>query len=111
MRGKCVETSDVAYNMQIARFMSRIGFHLVALILASASAVALGAPPTSKPPATNTYHGTIVVDDYIWLENFDDPAVKAWNAEENKVTRAYLDKLPARQQVGERLRKLYYDTS
>src|SRR5690348_5653588 len=68
-------------------------------------------PPTPKHPVTNTYWGTKVVDDYQWLENFDDPAVKAWNAGENKVTRAYLDKLPAREEIAERLKKLYSATS
>jgi prolyl oligopeptidase len=66
---------------------------------------------TLRHPVTNTYFGTSVVDDYIWLENFDDPAVKAWNAEENNVSRAYLDKLPARAKIAERLKQLYSATS
>ncbi len=66
---------------------------------------------TPKHPVTNTYWGTSVVDDYQWLENFDDPAVKEWNAAENKVTRSYLDKLPARKKVAERLKELYAKTS
>ena len=66
----------------------------LAALLAAASARGAGPPPTPAHPVTNSYFGTKVVDDYIWLENFDDPAVKAWNAAENKVSRAYLDKLP-----------------
>lgn len=80
---------------------------MVSSTLASASPL----PATPKHPVTNTYFGTSVVDDYIWLENFDDPAVKAWNAAENKVSRAYLDKLPARTKVAERLKQLYSATS
>jgi len=45
------------------------------------------------------------VDDYQWLENFDDAAVKEWNQAQNKASRAYLDSLPARTQVAERLRQ------
>ena len=89
--------------------------------LGAASIVALLAVPTYSPafnyplapmhPVTNTYFDTQVVDNYQWLENFDNPAVKSWTAAENKITRAYLDKLPARDQVAERLKKLYTDTS
>src|ERR1700743_1761934 len=68
-------------------------------------------PMTPKHPVTNTYFGTTVVDDYQWLENFDDPAVKAWNAAEKKIRRAYLDKLPAREAVAARLKQLYSATS
>jgi len=80
-------------------------------LLATASLRGMNIPMTPKHPVTNTYFGTQVVDDYQWLENFEDPAVKAWNAAENKVTRAYLDKLPARAEVAERLEKLYSATS
>lgn len=67
--------------------------------------------PTPKHPVTNTYWGSQVVDDYQWLEDFEKPEVKAWNAAENKITRAYLDKLPTRRWIAERLRKLYAATS
>src|SRR5260221_2901248 len=67
--------------------------------------------PTPQLPVTNVYHGTTVVDNYLWLENFDDPAVKQWNAAENAFARAYLDKLLARAQVAARLNQLYSDTS
>ena len=68
-------------------------------------------PMTPKHPVTNTYFGTTVVDDYQWLENFDDPAVQAWNAAENKLSRAYLDKLPARETGAAKLKQLYSATS
>lgn len=68
-------------------------------------------PATPKEPVTNTYFGTAVVDNYQWLENFNNPTVKAWSAAENKIARAYLDKLPARESIAERLKKLYSATS
>src|SRR5206468_812028 len=76
----------------------------------SVSAFTAAVPVTPKHPTTNTYHGTTVVDDYLWLENFDDPAVKDWNRAENNAARAYLDRLSARPLVAARLKKLYYDT-
>jgi prolyl oligopeptidase len=90
---------------------TRAGSIFAALIMIANSAFALDVPPTPKHPVTNTYHGTSVVDDYLWLENFDDPAVKEWNQAQNKASRTYLDKLPARTQVAEQLRQLYSATS
>jgi prolyl oligopeptidase len=73
-------------------------------------------PGTPKRPVTNEYHGVKVTDDYRWLENWDDPAVKQWSAAENARTRDYLDHLPWRAAVKERLQQLvaassaaYYD--
>ncbi len=68
--------------------------------------------PVPKPPATpkhtvtDEYQGIKVTDDYRWLENWDDPAVKQWSAAENARTREYLDHLPARTAIKERLHKL-----
>jgi len=63
-------------------------------------------PPTRKEPVTENYHGVIVTDDYRWLENFNDPAVKAWLQEENKYTRLYLDRVSSRPAILERLKEL-----
>jgi prolyl oligopeptidase len=77
-----------------------------ALFLAVSGAIALSATPDSEPlspppktekiPVRDTYHGVSVVDDYRWLENGDDPKVKAWVAAQNVYTQAYLSKLPQR---------------
>jgi len=67
----------------------------------------LPAPPdTPKHPVTDEYHGVKVTDDYRWLENWDDPAVKQWSAAENARTREYLDHLPARAAIKQRIKEL-----
>ena len=66
------------------------------LCAAAASAQKLAYPEAPKKPVTDTYHGIQVGDDYRWLENAGDPAVKAWSLDQLKVTRAYLDGLPSR---------------
>ena len=73
-------------------------------------------PQTPKRPVTDEYNGVKVVDDYRWLENWDDPEVKQWSAAQNAHTRAYLDHLPARSAIKDRLHQLitassdaYYD--
>jgi prolyl oligopeptidase len=66
----------------------------------------IGAPPIAeKIPVTDTYHGVSVVDDYRWLENGEDPKVKAWVAAQNAYTHSYLSKLPQRPAIVEVLKK------
>ena len=73
-------------------------------------------PATPKVPVTDEYQGIKVTDDYRWLENWDDPAVKQWSAAENARTREYLDHLQSRPAIKQRLQQLvaassasYYD--
>lgn len=68
-------------------------------------------PETPKHPVTDVYHGVQVVDDYRWLEDWNDPAVKAWSKAENDRTRAYLDSLPARAALHDRLTQLMAQSS
>ena len=68
-------------------------------------------PETPRRPVTDEYFGIKVTDDYRWLENWDDPAVKHWSAAENARTREYLDHLPARAAIKTRLKQLISTTS
>jgi prolyl oligopeptidase len=63
-------------------------------------------PETKKVDVTDTYFGTTVADPYRWLEDDRSPEVAAWVEAENKVTFAYLDRIPYRSQVKDRLTKL-----
>ncbi len=76
----------------------------VALLLAS---FAVAAPPaTPKKPVTDTYHGVTVSDDYRWLEDWDDKAVKAWSEAQNAHSRGVLDKLPGADTLRQKLTKI-----
>jgi prolyl oligopeptidase len=89
---------------------SWIIFPLVAALgLAIASAADL--PPTPKKPVVNVYHGVKVEDDYQWLENWNDPTVRAWSDAENSRARAFLTALPERQQIRDRLKSLFDSAS
>ena len=68
-------------------------------------------PAAQKRPVTDTYHGVAVTDNYRWLENASDPAVKAWSDAQNVAARKYLDGLPARAAAYEDLKKLYSQQS
>jgi prolyl oligopeptidase len=64
-------------------------------------------PATPKKPVTDLYHGVQVTDDYRWLENYSDPAVRAWSAAQNKHARKYLDAIPLRTALSDQLKKLF----
>ena len=80
----------------------------LAAVLASGSTRAAdpGAPTTAVAPVTDTYHGVSVIDSYRWLENGADPKVEAWSAAQNARTRAYLDRLPERRALFDRILSL-----
>jgi prolyl oligopeptidase len=68
-------------------------------------------PATPKKPVTDQYHGIEVVDNYRWLDDLKDPAVRQWNDEQNRYTRGILDRVAARQIIADRLKSLYNDQS
>src|SRR5215470_5597729 len=70
-----------------------------------------GAINTPMRPVTDAYFGTQVVDNYRWLENAVDPEVHTWTQAQTAQARAYIDALPYRQALGERLMQLVSATS
>jgi prolyl oligopeptidase len=76
-------------------------------LTALAQVPSLPAPPSApKRPIADEYHGVTVSDDYRWLENWDDSAVKQWSAAQNAHARGYLDNLPARPAIKQRFQQL-----
>lgn len=63
-------------------------------------------PETAKVDVTDGYFGTEVADPYRWLENDTAPEVLEWVKQENAITREYLDKIPFREQLKQRLTEL-----
>lgn len=63
-------------------------------------------PETKRGDVVDDYFGTKVPDPYRWLEDDNAPEVAAWVEAENKVTFGYLNQIPYRQQIKERLTKL-----
>ena len=66
-------------------------------------------PQTRKVDQKDVYHGTEVADPYRWLETDvrESDEVRAWVDAENKVTFSYLESLPYRTALKERLTKLW----
>ncbi|MCI0491194.1 MAG: prolyl oligopeptidase family serine peptidase [Blastocatellia bacterium] len=92
--------------------MKRKNTVLVLLMVAALCAMAVAQekfnyPRTAKGSHTDDYHGTTVADPYRWLEDDNSPETTKWVEEQNRVTFAYLEKIPYRQAIKERLEKLY----
>ena len=64
-------------------------------------------PETKKVDVVDDYFGTKVPDPYRWLEDNDSPEVAAWVEAQNKVTFAYLDQIPYRARLKDRLMTLF----
>ena len=69
----------------------------------------LNYPETRRVEQTDTYHGIQVADPYRWLEADvrNSKEVAAWTQAENAITRQYLDSIPQRQTIYDRLTKLW----
>jgi prolyl oligopeptidase len=64
------------------------------------------APPVSlTDPVTETIHGVSVADPYRWLEEADSPKTRQWLDEQERYARAYLNHLPGRERIRERIRE------
>jgi prolyl oligopeptidase len=93
--------------------INRLPFSFVA-VFALCFITLAGAEPTAKTPkkpVTDEYQGAKVDDPYQWLEDDQNPDVKAWSDAQNQRTRAYLDKLPDRGRIEKQLTEWYAKTS
>ncbi len=64
-------------------------------------------PVAKKVDQVDDYHGTKVADPYRWLEDPDSPDSRAWIDAENKLTFSYLEQIPERQAIHDRLKALW----
>jgi prolyl oligopeptidase len=74
----------------------------IAVFALAAVAQPIKYPETAKQPVVDSYHGIQVAEDYRWLENGADAAVRQWSLKQLEITRAYLDALPQRTVLRER---------
>ena len=63
-------------------------------------------PKAEKDGTVDEYFGVKVSDPYRWLENDTSAQTAAWVEAENKVTNAYLQKIPFRDKLLKRLTEL-----
>ena len=67
-------------------------------------------PSTKKVTKVDKYFGTEVIDNYRWLENDNAVETKNWVDKQNETTFSYLENIPFRNQIKNRLEQLWdYD--
>jgi prolyl oligopeptidase len=64
-------------------------------------------PPTQKVEQTDIYFGTEVADPFRWLEDDRSEETAEWVKAQNEVTFSYLENIPFRKAIAERLTELW----
>lgn len=78
------------------------------LILSSQSQMPkLDYPITEKKKVTDTYFGVEVADNYRWLEDDRSEETAQWVEQQNKLTFGFLNHIPIREQLRDRLEKVW----
>jgi prolyl oligopeptidase len=67
----------------------------------------LSYPVTATVNQIDDYHGKAIADPYRWLEDPNSEESQAWIAAQNEVTFAYLNDIPIRETLKQRLTKLW----
>ena len=84
---------------------------LLSVVLAFAAcqkeAARLSYPETKKVDQVDDYFGTKVADPYRWLEDDNAEEVKQWVQAQNAVTFGYLDTVPFRPKIKDRLTEIF----
>jgi len=64
-------------------------------------------PETRRVDVVDDYHGTPVPDPYRWLEDSEDSEVRTWIEAQNALTNSYLNTIPERETIRERMTQLW----
>jgi len=92
------------------RSISKAALAALALPLfagAQTAAPALKYPVAARGTQVDDYNGVKIADPYRWLEDTDSPQTKAWVESENAVAFAYLNTIPERAAIRNRLTQLW----
>lgn len=63
-------------------------------------------PPSATYGVVDTLHGERIPDPFRWLEDGESAGTRSWTSEQNRFTRDYLDRVPARPFIRARLEQL-----
>ncbi|MBF2088322.1 MAG: S9 family peptidase [Synechococcales cyanobacterium K44_A2020_017] len=64
-------------------------------------------PSSLQVDHVDDYHGTAVADPYRWLEDPDSPDSRAWIEAQNQLTFKYLQQIPSRETLRDRITQLW----
>src|ERR1043166_769465 len=101
-------------SMHARKFLALAALTMAAYAEASDMPVQAGATPpriaypeSRRGDQAGAYHGVQIQDPSRWLEDLDSQETAAWVAAQRKVTNAYLDTIPERDEIRQRLTKLW----
>ncbi len=77
------------------------------LKLATIGAMAFTYPPVRRATDSDDYHGRLVADPYRWLEDPESDETRAFVAAQNAITEPYLEQLPGRRALRDRMSELW----
>jgi len=96
--------------MKVSIIASRFLLFSVILLFAGSGTLlsqTIAPPPESKiETVVDTLHGTVIEDNYRWLEDQESPATRAWIESQNKYAQSIVESLPHREQLAERYAEL-----
>lgn len=90
---------------RVARLRLFLAIQLFSGTIALAQSVTVS--PTAKGDQVDHYFGVTVADPYRWLEDATSPDVARWVTAQNAATFSYLDQIPFRARLRQRLDDLY----
>ncbi len=73
----------------------------------AASPAALAYPDSARVDHVDVYHGVQVADPYRWLEDTSSAGTRRWVDAQNELAQPYLEAIPAREQIKERMTQLW----
>lgn len=75
------------------------------------SGLATEPPATQQQTVSDTYHGTVITEDYRWLEDASADPVQQWTRQQNQYARRHLDALPAAESLRDQVTQIMSATS
>lgn len=93
--------------MKFNTLMCSILLIFTAALNSSTHAQGLKYPATKQVDHYDTYHGVKVADPYRWLEDDHSAETMQWVEAQNRVTFGYLEQIPFRKQLQERMEQVY----
>ncbi|MEJ2162777.1 MAG: prolyl oligopeptidase family serine peptidase [Robiginitalea sp.] len=93
--------------MKYLLHFSILGLALLSCQSKNETTMTLNYPETAKVDSVDTYFGSQVPDPYRWLEDDNSPETEDWVKRENDLTFSYLENIPFREDLKNRLEKLW----
>ena len=95
--------------MRRKSFVAVLVLTLACSITVQAGAKRFDYPETRRVDVVDDYHGTLVADPYRWLEDDirSSGEVRKWVEAQNEITFGYLENIPARKAIRDRLQQIW----